>query len=1431
VHVFHQGIGDDCSHAERFDLAGARRVLVVDDERVAKVTVATRDAHARRLDAEVTEHAVCGAAHGGARDQVADAHDVPVRSNRFPNAGHRENRRDRKDRIRRTDHDHVGVAQRVEHPGRGPGGIGTVESHGPDRGLATLPHEPFFERELDIALGRPGRDPCRHDVVAHRDQPAGQTPGGRDVGGDRGERLAGAQPLGAVEVGREVPVADVEPGGYAVPLERAERGERLIREPPAGLRIVRTGEGIGDGVEVGTDAQAVEPVVIGRVADDDDIERVHDLEEAGQESGRADAARQCRDHAPQSRHVRVSAPPPWFARPRSLTGSEAVLVLHDRLHKDADGTLTCLMSGVSGVDGIDARRATLMDDDFAEPLALYPPVVAVVVTRNPGAWFERTLAGMAAQDYPDLKVLVVDCGSETDPTERVAAHLPGAFVRRLDASAGFAAAANEALRVVESASFVLLCHDDVVADQSAVRLLVEEAYRSNAGIVGPKLVSADDPDLLLEVGRAIDRFGAPYTGIEPGEVDQEQHDGVRDVFYVTTAMMLVRVDLFRELGGFDPATFPGAEDLDLCWRARLVGARVLVAPDARASHREAAEQRRRADRPNEITLARSRVRVLLTSYSFLTLLWVIPFGIVVAFVEALGDLVTGHPHRARASVSAWVWNMFHLRRLRASRRQAQALRKVRDRELRALQVGSFTRLSGFVAHRLHADDRLRALGDRGRSAVGTVSDNIRGPAVVAFAGFLVIVLVGSRDFMGSGVPGIGTLVPWPGIGDLFEGFTSAWRYTGLGSASAPPPLLALMGSLGAVLLGAVSLARTVLVVAAMPIGAIGAYRFTRRLVVLRGPALAAGLAYGVNPVARNAIATGRFGPLMLFALLPFVLSRVVGLARLDADVAATAGSDMPTVTDASGPAAPRTRPRGRFLRFAVLVAFAAACYPVAPALIVLAAAAFLLAAPFARGLRASLRAVALATVGAIAAAVLLFPWPLAYAKSDLDAASLGFAYRPDLDLGAILRFQVGPSGAGWMMWGLIVAAAAPLFLATGARLSWAARGWTLAVVGWAIVWVPEQVAPDRSMLAPEAGLTLAALGLAVALGVGASVLVDGMRHFRFGWRQPAAIVGGIALLLPMIAFTADAFDGRWHAPTSGWVDTLAFTDSLTTKGQFRILWLGDPSVLPLDPVVLPDGTAYTLTRDGPGDSTEALRAPEDDADHIVDRAVELARDGLTDRLGRLLAPMGVRWVALSATQGPGGGVAPQSLPGWRRALDGQLDLARLRAPAGLRLYENLAWIPVAASVPRAAADAVPVGSVDPIRAALATDLPAAHPLPSSGTTPRGVVLWGEAYDSAWEANASGRERTLPHFRAFGWENGYRLTRPASVSLSFTDQWQRWALLGASVLIWLVVAWRWWRTRIRWAPPATASRVERARSPRHDASVDDLDDDKFWWERV
>ncbi len=160
---------------------------------------------------------------------------------------------------------------------------------------------------------------------------------------------------------------------------------------------------------------------------------------------------------------------------------------------------------------------------------------------------------------------------------------------------GFGPAANDVLRAVEGAAFYLFCHDDVRLDPDVVQVMVEEAYRSNAGVVGGKLVEWDDPDHILQVGMGADKTGRSRPYVERGELDQEQHDAVRDVFYVPGAATLVRADLFEALGGFDPGIELLGEDLDLSWRAHVVGARVLVAPGARIAHLEALGDRRPVD--------------------------------------------------------------------------------------------------------------------------------------------------------------------------------------------------------------------------------------------------------------------------------------------------------------------------------------------------------------------------------------------------------------------------------------------------------------------------------------------------------------------------------------------------------------------------------------------------------------------------------------------------------------------------------------------------------------------------------------------------------------------------------------------------------------------------------------------------------------------
>src|ERR1700730_682053 len=205
-----------------------------------------------------------------------------------------------------------------------------------------------------------------------------------------------------------------------------------------------------------------------------------------------------------------------------------------------------------------------------------PAVVAVVVTTDPGPWFEEALNSLAAQDYQELSVLVLATGDQAGAPERVGRILPDAFVRHLEGRPGYGAAANEALAMVEGAAFFLLCHDDCALDGDAVHKLVEESFRSNAGVVSPKFVNWDDPSLLLHVGMSCDKTGAVVDRVQVGEIDHGQHDAVRDVFVAPGGCVLVRADLWRELGGFDPGIVAMGEDLDLSWRSQVAGSRLVV---------------------------------------------------------------------------------------------------------------------------------------------------------------------------------------------------------------------------------------------------------------------------------------------------------------------------------------------------------------------------------------------------------------------------------------------------------------------------------------------------------------------------------------------------------------------------------------------------------------------------------------------------------------------------------------------------------------------------------------------------------------------------------------------------------------------------------------------------------------------------------------
>lgn len=474
--------------------------------------------------------------------------------------------------------------------------------------------------------------------------------------------------------------------------------------------------------------------------------------------------------------------------------------------------------------------------------SLAPPVVAVMVVHQPGPWFEEVLDALAKQDYGNLRNLFLVVGDPGDTPERIRERVPNAFVRAVQSNPGFGSAANEVLRLVEGDNgFFCFLHDDVALDPGAIRLLVEELYRSNAGIVGPKLVTWADPSVLQHVGLGVDRFGEIDPIVEPGEVDQEQHDSVCDTFAVPSACLLVRADLFRTIGGFDPAIEFYGDDVDLCWRAHLGGARVMVVPAARARHREQLAQRR-PDLAHATLVARNRMRSVATLTGASRLPLVSLQLVLVTLAEAVVGVLTGRFREVGASLTSLLAMVPRTPGYFARRRALVKLREVPDSEVAVLQVRGSARLTSYIRSRDSRQvDPDSTTERRWRQTAGSA------PALawLAVGGLAVI---GSRQLLTGGVPYFGEFLAFPASPrTMFGDYLSGWSGHGLGSTTANPTGLALLAASSVGTLFHMELLRTLLIVGLLFVGYLGIWRLASLFPTARAH-------HGVGGVRRSAAA-------------------------------------------------------------------------------------------------------------------------------------------------------------------------------------------------------------------------------------------------------------------------------------------------------------------------------------------------------------------------------------------------------------------------------------------------------------------------------------------------------------------------------------------------------------------------------------------------
>ena len=217
--------------------------------------------------------------------------------------------------------------------------------------------------------------------------------------------------------------------------------------------------------------------------------------------------------------------------------------------------------------------------------------IAVVILNWNGREMMRQFLPSVVRFSEELAdVIVADNASTDGSLEMLAAEFPTVKTIVLDQNYGFAEGYNRALAQVGH-PYLLLLNSDVEVSEGWLRpLLSYMEENKDVAACQPKLLSQREKEMFEYAGASggfLDRYGYPFCRgriFHVVEKDCGQYDDIKDVLWATGAALMVRREDWVSSGGLDGRFFAHMEEIDLCWRLRNRGRRIVCVPQSVVYH-------------------------------------------------------------------------------------------------------------------------------------------------------------------------------------------------------------------------------------------------------------------------------------------------------------------------------------------------------------------------------------------------------------------------------------------------------------------------------------------------------------------------------------------------------------------------------------------------------------------------------------------------------------------------------------------------------------------------------------------------------------------------------------------------------------------------------------------------------------------------------
>lgn len=281
-------------------------------------------------------------------------------------------------------------------------------------------------------------------------------------------------------------------------------------------------------------------------------------------------------------------------------------------------------------------------------------VAIVILNWNGAALMERFLPSVVRYSPEEMaEVVVADNGSTDDSLALLAGKFPSVRVVRFDRNYGFAEGYNRALQQIDTPYAVLLNSDVEVTPGWLEAPLRRLDASPEVAAVQPKLLAERARDQFEYAGAAggfMDKYGYPFCRgriFQEIETDRGQYDAEADILWATGACLFVRTDVYRAVGGLDAKFFAHQEEIDMCWRMRARGYRLVCTPESVVYHVGGGTLNAESPRKTFLNF-RNNLLMLYKNLPEKELHRVMRLRFWLDYLAALKFLLEGHPANARA---------------------------------------------------------------------------------------------------------------------------------------------------------------------------------------------------------------------------------------------------------------------------------------------------------------------------------------------------------------------------------------------------------------------------------------------------------------------------------------------------------------------------------------------------------------------------------------------------------------------------------------------------------------------------------------------------------------------------------------------------------------------------------------------------------------